>query len=129
MGQFFNELRRRNVIRVAVTYVIAAWLVLQVADLVLENTSAPDWIMQVFMLAFALGFPLALIFSWVYELTPEGLKREHEVDRDQSITRSTGRRLNQITIGMLLAPSFYSSGTNTLFLLIRRIPYLLVQRQ
>ena len=103
MGQFFDELRRRNVIRVAVTYVIAAWLVLQVADLVLENTSAPDWIMQVFMLAFALGFPLALIFSWAYELTPEGLKREHEVDRDQSITRSTGRRLNQITIGMLLA--------------------------
>jgi TolB-like protein len=103
LGQFFDELKRRNVIRVGVTYVIAAWLVLQVADLVLENISAPDWIMQVFMLAFALGFPLVLIFSWVYELTPEGLKREREVDRDQSITRSTGRKLNQITIGMLLA--------------------------
>lgn len=103
MGQFFDELKRRNVIRVGVTYVIAAWLVLQVADLVLENISAPDWIMQVFMLAFALGFPLVLIFSWVYELTPQGLKREHEVERDHSITRNTGRKLNQITIGMLLA--------------------------
>ena len=103
MGQIFDELKRRNVIRVAVAYVIAAWLVLQVADLVLENISAPAWIMQVFMLAFGLGFPLVLIFSWVYELTSEGLKREHEIDRDQSITRSTGRRLNQITIGMLLA--------------------------
>ena len=63
LGQFFDELKRRNVIRVAITYLVAAWLVLQVADLVLENTSAPDWIMQVFMLVFALGFPLALVFS------------------------------------------------------------------
>ena len=102
MGQFFDELKRRNVIRVAITYVVAAWLVLQVADLVLENISAPDWIMQVFMLVFALGFPLALIFSWAYELTPEGLKREQEVDQDQSITRGTGRRLDQITIGLLI---------------------------
>ncbi len=62
MGQFFDELKRRNVIRVAVAYVIAAWLVLQVADLVLENISAPAWIMQVFMLAFALGFPTGADF-------------------------------------------------------------------
>ena len=102
MGRLFDELKRRNVIRVAVTYVVASWLVLQVADLVLENISAPDWIMQVFMLAFALGFPIAIIFSWAYELTPEGLKREHEVERDVSITRSTGRKLDLITIGMLI---------------------------
>jgi len=103
LGQLFDELKRRNVIRVAVAYLIATWLVLQVADLVLENISAPEWVMQVFMLAFALGFPLVLIFSWAYELTSAGLKKEHEVDRDQSITRSTGRKLNQITIGMLVA--------------------------
>ncbi len=114
MGQIFDELKRRNVIRVAVAYVIAAWLVLQVADLVLENISAPAWIMQVFMLAFGLGFPLVLIFSWVYELTSEGLKREHEVDRDQSITRSTGRRLNQITIGMLLAVVLFVAYERTI---------------
>jgi len=63
LGRLFNELKRRNVIRVAVAYLIAAWLVLQVADLVLENIAAPEWVMQVFMLTFALGFPLVLIFS------------------------------------------------------------------
>lgn len=103
MGRLFDELKRRNVIRVVVAYLIATWLVLQVADLVLENIAAPGWVMQVFMLAFALGFPLVLIFSWAYELTSAGLKKEHEVDRDQSITRNTGRKLNQITIGMLVA--------------------------
>ncbi len=114
MGRYFDELKRRNVIRVAVTYLIAAWLVLQIADLVLENISAPDWVMQVFMLAFVLGFPLALIFSWAYELTPQGLKREHEVERDRSITRSTGRRLNQVTIGMLIAVVLFVTYERTI---------------
>jgi len=103
LGRLFEELKRRNVIRVAVAYVVATWLVLQVADLVLENIAAPDWVMQVFMLVFALGFPLALVFSWAYELTPEGLKPEREVDRDRSITGATGRRLDMATIGMLVA--------------------------
>lgn len=103
MGGIFEELKRRNVVRVAIAYLIAGWLVLQIADFVLENIAAPDWIMQVFLLMFALGLPLVLIFSWAYELTPEGLKREHEVDRSQSITGDTGRKLNQITIGMLIA--------------------------
>ncbi len=103
MSQLFDELKRRNVIRVAVAYLVAAWLVLQVADLVLENIGAPDWVMQAFMLLFALGFPLVLIFSWAYELTPEGLKREKEVDRSKSVTHETGRKLDQITIGMLVA--------------------------
>jgi TolB-like protein/Tfp pilus assembly protein PilF len=102
LGQLIDELKRRNVFRVAVAYLVAAWLVLQVADLVLENIGAPDWVMKVLILLFALGFPLALIFSWAYELTPEGLKREKDVDRDQSVTRQTGRKLNQITIGLLI---------------------------
>jgi len=102
LGQIFDELKRRNVIRVAVAYLVAAWLVLQVADLVLENIGAPPWVMQVFMLLFALGLPLVLLFSWAYELTPEGLKREKDVDRSKSVTRATGRKLNQVTIGLLL---------------------------
>jgi TolB-like protein/Tfp pilus assembly protein PilF len=102
LGQLFDELKRRNVFRVAVAYLVAAWLVLQVADLVLENIGAPDWVMKVLILLFALGFPLVLIFSWAYELTPEGLKREKDVDRGQSVTRQTGRKLNQITIGLLI---------------------------
>jgi TolB-like protein len=102
LGKVFDELKRRNVFRVAIAYLVATWLVLQVADLVLENIGAPDWVMQVFMLIFALGFPLAIIFSWAYELTPEGLKREKDVDRSRSVTRQTGRKLNQVTIGLLL---------------------------
>jgi TolB-like protein/tetratricopeptide (TPR) repeat protein len=102
LGQLFDELKRRNVIRVAVAYLVAAWLVLQVADLVLEHTAAPVWVMQVFMLAFALGLPLVLVFSWAYEITPEGIKREREVERDHSITHSTGRKLDLITIALLI---------------------------
>ena len=103
LGQLFDELKRRNVFRVAVAYVVTTWLVLQVADVVLNNIEAPRWIFSVFLLALALGFIPVLIFSWAYELTPEGLKRESEVDRSRSITGDTGRKLNMITIAMLVA--------------------------
>jgi len=91
----FNELKRRNVFKVAVAYTIAAWLLLQVVDLVLENINSPDWVMQVFMLAMAVGLPIAIIIAWAFEMTPEGIKLERDVDRDQSITPATGRKLNQ----------------------------------
>ena len=103
MGQLFDELKRRNVIRVAVAYVVAAWVVLQVADLVLDNIDAPSWVMQVFMLALGLGFPLILIFSWAFELTPDGLKREKDVDRSESVTARTAQKLDRLTIGLLVA--------------------------
>lgn len=103
MSNLFDELRRRNVIRVAIAYLIAAWLVMQVADIVLDIILAPPWVMQVFLLIVSLGLPIVLIISWAYELTPDGLKRESEVDRSQSITGDTGRKLNLITIGMLVA--------------------------
>jgi TolB-like protein len=99
----FEELKRRNVFRVAIAYLIAAWLVLQVSELVLEAIEAPAWVLKVFLLIFALGFPIALLFSWAYELTPEGVKREKEVDRTESVTPDTGKKLNQITIGMIIA--------------------------
>lgn len=103
MSQLFEELKRRNVIRVAFAYLAAGWLVLQVVELVLENTSAPAWVMQVFLLAVAVGFPFAVLFAWAYEMTPEGIKREHEVDREQSITQQTGRKLNRAIIIVLAA--------------------------
>jgi TolB-like protein len=99
---FIEELKRRNVFRVAVAYLITSWLVLQAADIVLENIEAPGWIMQVFMLAIALGFPVALVFAWAFELTPEGLKKEKDVDRSVSITRQTGRKLDFAIIGVLV---------------------------
>ena len=102
MGQLFTELKRRNVIRVSVAYLVASWVILQVADLVLENIGAPEWVMKAFMLALGLGFLLAIVFSWAYELTPEGIKRERDVDRTQSITHETAHKLDRVTIGLLL---------------------------
>ena len=99
---FLNELKRRNVFRVGIAYGIAAWVLLQVVDLVLENIAAPDWVMKVFMLVMALGFPLAVIIAWVFEMTPQGIKLESHVDRSQSISRSTGRKLDRVIILFLV---------------------------
>ncbi|MDX1460825.1 MAG: tetratricopeptide repeat protein [Xanthomonadales bacterium] len=98
----FEELKRRNVFRVGIAYLITAWLLLQVVDLVLENINAPDWVMQAFMLAVAVGFAVTMVVAWVFELTPEGLKKEKEVDRSKSITRNTGRKLDRAIIGILV---------------------------
>jgi len=102
----FDELKRRNVFRVGAAYVVIAWLLLQVADIVIDNIGAPEWVIQIFMLALLLGFPLALFFAWAFELTPEGLKKEKDVDRTQSITHVTGRKLDftiivLLTIGLI----------------------------
>ncbi|MEJ2521758.1 MAG: hypothetical protein P8080_02575, partial [Gammaproteobacteria bacterium] len=94
---FFAELKRRNVIRVAVLYVVAAWLLLQVADVGMSVLDLPTWTGKLVFLLLALGFPIALIFSWIYELTPEGIKRESLVNRSASIAPETGRRLNFVT--------------------------------
>src|SRR5210317_2043973 len=95
---FLNELKRRNVFRVGIAYVISAWVLLQFVDLVLENIQAPDWVMKVFMLALAIGFPLAVFFAWAFEMTPDGVKRESEVDRTKSITPHTSRKLDRSII-------------------------------
>ncbi len=99
---FFAELKRRNVIRVGIAYVIVAWLILQFADVVLNNIEAPGWVFQVIMLVLGIGLPLALFFAWAFEMTPEGLKKEKDVDRSQSIAPQTGKKLNN-TILVLLA--------------------------
>ena len=98
---FFAELKRRNVFRVAIAYGVASWVLLQIVDLVLDNITAPDWVMHVFMLAVGLGFVVAVIIAWAYELTPEGIKREADVDRSQSVTGETGHKLDRIIIGFL----------------------------
>ena len=86
----FIELKRRNVFRVGIAYVVVAWLVAQVLQLVFESFSQPEWVMKTVLVLLASGLPLALFFAWAFEMTPEGLKREHEVDRSQSITSQTG---------------------------------------
>ncbi|MFT5768257.1 MAG: TolB-like protein/Tfp pilus assembly protein PilF, partial [Lysobacterales bacterium] len=99
---FFEELKRRNVVRVAVAYGVAAWVLLQVADLVLENIAAPPWVIQALMLVVGLGFVAALVIAWAYELTPEGIKREADVDRTQSVTSETKLKLDRIIIAFLV---------------------------
>jgi TolB-like protein/lipoprotein NlpI len=104
---FFNELKRRNVFRVGIAYIVVAWLVLQVADVVINNIEAPAWVFQVIMLVLGIGLPMVLVFAWAFEMTPEGLKREHEVDRSQSITHKTGRKLDFTIIGILVIALAY----------------------
>ncbi len=107
MASLFTELKRRNVIRVGFAYIIAAWLLLQVADVVINNIEAPAWVFQAILLIVVLGFALALIFAWAYELTPEGLKKEKDVDRSESITHVTGRKLDFAIIGVLVLALAY----------------------
>ena len=105
----FNELKRRNVFRVGVAYIVVAWLVAQVLQLVFESFGAPDWVMKTVLVLLATGLPLALFFAWAFEMTSEGLKREHEVDRSQSITPQTGQKLNMtIIVVMALALGYFA---------------------
>ena len=98
----FNELKRRNVFRVGIAYVVLAWLVMQVADVILNNIVAPAWVFHVLLLFVAVGFPFAVFFACAFELTPDGLKREHEVDRSLSITPYTGKKLDRMIIVVLV---------------------------
>ena len=106
----FEELQRRNVFRVTAAYVVSAWLLAQVADLVLDNIAAPDWVMQTILLVLALGLAPVVFFSWAYEVTPDGIKRESEVDRSQSITHVTRRKLDRtITFVLVLAVAYFAA--------------------
>lgn len=96
------ELKRRNVFRVAVAYLVAAWVLLQIADVVVPALQLPSWTITLVMVLLALGFVPALIGAWIFELTPEGLRRESQVERHESITADTGRKLNIATIALVL---------------------------
>ena len=98
-----SELKRRNVLRMAVLYVLAAWLIMQIAEVVLGLAALPTWIGQATLVLLMIGFPISLIFSWFYEVTPEGLALEKDVPRHESITHITGRRIDFIVIALLCA--------------------------
>src|SRR5210317_2053987 len=105
----FTELKRRNVFKVGIAYIVVAWLVAQVLQLVFESFGTPDWVMKTVLVLVAIGLLFALFFAWAFELTPEGLKREREVDRSQSITPQTGKKLNHtIFFVMLLAIAYFA---------------------
>ncbi len=103
----FNELKRRNVFKVGVAYVVVAWLVAQVLQLIFESFGTPDWVMKTVLVLLAAGLPFVLFFAWAFEMTPEGLKRESEVDRSQSITSQTGHKLNNAIVGVLVVALGY----------------------
>ena len=102
MGRFFDELKRRNVVRVAIAYVIFCWLVIQIAEALLPGFGAPDWIFKTLVLFLAIGFPLALLFAWAFELTPDGIRKTRDVSLAVSVTASTGRKLDFLIIGALV---------------------------
>jgi TolB-like protein/cytochrome c-type biogenesis protein CcmH/NrfG len=100
---FLAELRRRNVIRVAGLYLVGAWLGVQIAETLLPIFKTPDWVLQALVVLLALGFVPALVFAWVFEMTPQGLRRESEVERSASTVDHTARRLDIAVIVLLLA--------------------------
>jgi TolB-like protein len=106
---FLAELRRRNVIRMAGLYLVGAWLVTQVAATVLPLFGAPGWMARSVVVVLAIGFLPALVFAWVFELTPEGLKRDAEVPAAASIAPQTARRMDRaIIVVLLLALGFFA---------------------
>jgi adenylate cyclase len=104
---FFAELKRRNVVRMAGLYLVGAWLLTQVASTVLPMFGAPDWLPRSIVIVLAIGFVPALIFSWVFEVTPEGLKRDEDVPAEQSIGPQTARRMDRMIIAVLVLALAY----------------------
>lgn len=103
----FAELKRRNVFRVALAYAVVAWLLLQVGDTLAPALRLPDWATSLLAFFLILGFPLAIFFAWAYEMTPEGLKLEKDVEDARSITPVTGRKLDFLIIGLLAVAVAY----------------------
>jgi TolB-like protein len=104
---FFEELKRRNVFRVGAAYVIAAWLILQFVGVLHDILTVPEWLGKTVLVSLIVGLPLALIFAWVFELTPSGIMREHEVARTASVRHQTGKKLDRVIIGVLTVALVY----------------------
>jgi len=98
MNNFFSELKRRNVYKVAVAYAVVSWLLIQIATQVFPFFEIPNWAVRLVVLLLILGFPVALILSWAFEITPEGIKRESDLAPAQSMTRQTGRKIITLTV-------------------------------
>ena len=107
MSNLFEELKRRNVVRVGIAYVVVGWLIIEVIDTIAPRLGMPDWVPTFFIVLVLVGLPIALLFSWAYEITPEGVKKTTEVDADASITPSTGRRLDRVIIVALVVALGY----------------------
>lgn len=101
MTSFFDELKRRNVVRVGFAYVVIGWIIMQVIDVVVEPLHLPEWTASLVLVLLLVGLPITLFFSWAFELTPDGVKTTEEADADHTVTDSTGQKLNYLIIGAL----------------------------
>src|SRR3954466_8857752 len=97
IDNFLSELKRRNVYKVAVAYAVVAWLLVQIATQVFPFFEVPNWAVRLVVLLLMLGFPIALILAWAFELTPEGIKRSDEVTPEESVASRRGRKLIAFT--------------------------------
>jgi len=107
MGNLFSELKRRNVVRVGIAYVVLGWVALQAGDILFDMFEAPAWVGKTFAALLLLGFPFACLFAWAFEMTPEGVKKTAEVDQSESITHSTGKKLNAVIMVALVVALGY----------------------
>jgi TolB-like protein/Flp pilus assembly protein TadD len=101
-GSFIQELKRRNVFRVAIIYIVVSWLLMQIGDVMFPALRLPEWTTTLLVAFLILGFPVAIIFAWAFELTPDGVVRTDEVPEGQSITSDTGQKINYLIIGILI---------------------------
>jgi TolB-like protein/Tfp pilus assembly protein PilF len=104
---FIDELKRRNVIKVAFAYAIVAWLIAQITELAFDSFGTPDWAIKTVLFLLMIGFPLALFFAWAFELTPDGLKREKDVNPSESVAPQTGRKLDYSIVAVLVLALAY----------------------
>ncbi len=84
-NRFFAELKRRNVYRVAIAYAVIAWLLIQAGSILFPTFEAPAWVMKVFVMVVAAGFPIALVIAWAFEMTPEGMRRTENVSPEEKL--------------------------------------------
>ncbi len=107
MASLWAEIKRRNVVRVAVAYAVVAWVMIEISSTTFPMLKLPEWAATLVTVLLMIGFPVAVIFAWAFELTPEGLKKEKDVDRSESITHLTGRKLDFAIIGVLAVAVVY----------------------
>jgi len=109
---FISELKRRNVFKVGVAYLVLAWVVVQIADTAVPALHLPEWIITAVFFFGAIGFPFALFFAWLFEITPDGIKKESDISPEDSITVHTGEKINYIIIGLLVVALAYFINEN-----------------
>ena len=126
MKKIIKELRRRNVFKATIAYLVVAWLLLQVASVILPIVEAPEWILKAFVFVLAVGLPIWVVISWIYDFTPQGIEKTPAVTEDQIVTQITDNRLNMfilvglIIVAIILALNisvFSSKANNTIAIL------------